>query len=329
MTPTPRWWMVRCAPPGSGKRSSSNPPWSAGTPRAGGAGSTASRRSSACEFVEERREDPESPRLARLERDLRNLAHLRAFALPIVEHLAAWPASGTWGEWLDRFAALAPAVLRHPERVAPRARRTAADERGRAGVARRSARRHRRSAADDRGGAEAASLRSRVRRQPAPGARADVPRGVRPRAGRADVPAAAARGSDAARPRDARPLDAGLPLQEDRGRAERLLLRLAVGAPTERLWLSYPRIDIGESRPRVPSFYALDVMRAITGRIPNHEELQEEAGRRGGRRARVAGAAGSRRRRSTTSSTTSPCCASCSRRRTRPRCAGTRITCCG
>ena len=78
------------------------------------------------------------------------------------------------------------------------------------------------------------------------------------------------------------PLAAGLAMQEDRGRTERLLLRLAIGAPTERLWLSYPRLDIAESRPRVPSFYALDIVRAITGRIPHHEELQERAVSEGG-----------------------------------------------
>src|SRR4029077_7763301 len=38
-------------------------------------------------------------------------------------------------------------------------------------------------------------------------------------------------------------LGAGLGVQEDRGRAERLLLRLATGAATERLWLSYPRLE--------------------------------------------------------------------------------------
>jgi ATP-dependent helicase/nuclease subunit B len=48
------------------------------------------------------------------------------------------------------------------------------------------------------------------------------------------------------------------------------------------LWLSYPRLEIAESRPRVPSFYALDIMRAITGRIPHHEELQERAVLEGG-----------------------------------------------
>jgi hypothetical protein len=73
------------------------------------------------------------------------------------------------------------------------------------------------------------------------------------------------------------PLDAGLVEQKARLRTERLLLRLAVGAPAERLWLSYPRLDTAEARPRVPSFYALDVMRAITGRIPPHGSLQERA----------------------------------------------------
>jgi CRISPR/Cas system-associated exonuclease Cas4 (RecB family) len=78
------------------------------------------------------------------------------------------------------------------------------------------------------------------------------------------------------------PLAAGLPVQEDRARNERLLLRLAVGAPSERLWLSYPRLEIAESRPRVPSFYALDVMRAITGRIPRPRDLQTSAAAEGG-----------------------------------------------
>ncbi len=73
------------------------------------------------------------------------------------------------------------------------------------------------------------------------------------------------------------PLRAGLVQQEGRARTERLLLRLAVGSATDRLWLSYPRIEIAESRPRVPSFYMLDVLRAVTGRIPGHEELQQAA----------------------------------------------------
>ena len=72
-------------------------------------------------------------------------------------------------------------------------------------------------------------------------------------------------------------LDQALPRRDKRASDERLQLQLALGAATERLYLSYPRLDVNESRPRVPSFYALDVRRALTGRIPSHEDLQQEA----------------------------------------------------
>ena len=72
-------------------------------------------------------------------------------------------------------------------------------------------------------------------------------------------------------------LDDALPRRDKRASDERLQLQLAIGAATERLYLSYPRLDVNESRPRVPSFYALDVKRALTGRIPSHDDLQQEA----------------------------------------------------
>ncbi len=56
---------------------------------------------------------------------------------------------------------------------------------------------------------------------------------------------------------------------------------MAAGAASERLYVSYPRIELAESRARVPSFYALDVIRAATGRVPDYEWLEA--------RARVAG----------------------------------------
>ena len=156
---------------------------------------------------------------------------------------------------------------------AARARRAARDERHRSGRARGSARRARRAPAHVRRAAAGRSLRPRVRRQPAPGARPRVQGRVRPGTGRAAVSAEAARGSAAARRGDARSrstpaLGTHLVVQDDRAKTERLLLRLAVGAATDRLWLSYPRLDVGGARPRVPSFYVLDVMRAIIGHDP-------------------------------------------------------------
>src|SRR5207253_1824581 len=57
--------------------------------------------------------------------------------------------------------------------------------------------------------------------------------------------------------------------------SERLLLELAVGAASERLYLSYPRLETGaQGRARVPSFYALDVGRAIRGSLPHYRDLE-------------------------------------------------------
>ena len=66
---------------------------------------------------EAQREDPESARAGQLERDLTNLVHLTGFALPVIDTLAGWPRTATWGEWLAHFADLAPRVLRRPGRV--------------------------------------------------------------------------------------------------------------------------------------------------------------------------------------------------------------------
>jgi len=229
----------------------------------------------------ERREDPDSPKAERIERDLRNLGHLRAFALPIVDLLAAWPESATWGEWLDRFAAIAPMVLRQPDGVL----RLLQQLRPMAEIGPVSLAEARDVIADRLQMLEIDPPRSRYGRVFVGG-----PQQARGRTFRVVFVAGLAERMFPQRPHEdpmlldremREPLGAGLPRQEDRARSERLLLRLAVGAPTERLWLSYPRIEIAESRPRVPSFYALDIMRAITGRIPKPQELQESAAREG------------------------------------------------
>jgi len=81
-----------------------------------------------------------------------------------------------------------------------------------------------------------------------------------------------------------RELGAALATQDERGRRERLLLRLAVGAARRRLHLSYSRIEQTEARPRVPSFYALEVARALTGRVPEPQRMEREAAAAAGAR---------------------------------------------
>ncbi len=68
-------------------------------------------------LAEVRREDPDSGRARHLRRDLANLAHLEAFALPVIDLLAEWPAQASWGEWLERFNRLAARALKRPSRV--------------------------------------------------------------------------------------------------------------------------------------------------------------------------------------------------------------------
>ena len=232
-----------------------------------------------------KREDPESPKLAGLERDRQNVLHLTQFALPIVETLASWPSQATWGEWIERFGELAPRVLRRPARVL----RVLGELRAMSAIGPVGleeardvlAERLRTFEEQPPGG----SLRQGVRWQPAPGARPGVQGRFRTRPRRTHVSSEAARGSAAPRRGDAAGRSASRPrlaVQDDRGKIERLLLHLAVGAATERLWLSYPRLDVAGARPRVPSFYALDVMRAILGRIPHHEKLQRQAAAAGG-----------------------------------------------
>ncbi|MDD9939437.1 MAG: PD-(D/E)XK nuclease family protein [Myxococcales bacterium] len=74
-----------------------------------------------------------------------------------------------------------------------------------------------------------------------------------------------------------RALDPLLETNRDRAAQERLALRLAVGAANRRLLLSYPRIDLDRVRPRVPSFYGLEILRASEGRLPSYDELMTRA----------------------------------------------------
>ena len=74
-----------------------------------------------------------------------------------------------------------------------------------------------------------------------------------------------------------RKLNAGLRVQDDRVADERRRLRIACAAARNRLVFSYPRVDAVESRPRVPSFYALEIVRAAHGRLPDLRTFEERA----------------------------------------------------
>jgi hypothetical protein len=205
-----------------------------------------------------------------------HLEQLRTFALPIVERLASWPAEATWGEWLDRFEALVPAVLRSPARVL----RVFADLRPMASVGPVPLDEARRVLSERLLTLESEPPARRFGR-----VFVGTPEQARGRAFRVVFVPGLAERVFPQRPREdplllddlrAR-LAAPLAVQGDRLRRERHLLQLAGSAAAEKLYVSYPRIDLGESRPRVPSFYALDLMRAATGRIPHHEQLEELA----------------------------------------------------
>jgi CRISPR/Cas system-associated exonuclease Cas4 (RecB family) len=207
--------------------------------------------------------------------DLERLESLRSFALPLLDALEELPERATWGEWLDALSSLASRALRRPERVlsvlaelAPMAEVGPVD------------------LSDVR---LVLADRLLTLAEPLPPSRH----------GRVFVaPADAARGfcfdvvcvpglAERLFPRKISEepllLDAqrvrlpGLARNEDRVASERLLLRVAVGAAREALVLSYPRLDLDQSRPRVPSFYALEALRAAEGELPGFDELAARA----------------------------------------------------
>ncbi|MEB2285090.1 MAG: PD-(D/E)XK nuclease family protein [Myxococcales bacterium] len=227
--------------------------------------------------------EEDEPRAARIEGVLAQLGHLRAYALPLVDRLAGFAGwRAPWGEWLEELRALAGAALRDPTAVLA----TLAELAPMAPVGP--------VAIDEVQLVLGPRLRSLA--EPPP----------RHRYGAVFVaPAAAARGlvfdvvfvpglAERLFPRkivdDPILLDpsrralsgAAAPLvtRADRVAGERLALRLGVGAAGERVVVSYPRLDMEQGKPRVPSFYALETLRAAEGRLPGFEEI--------GRRARGA-----------------------------------------
>ena len=213
---------------------------------------------------------------ASLERRILDLAHLGEVAMPILSMLEAAPRDATWGDWLKFLRDLVDLAIRDREPVlaalaelepmAPvgpvgldEVRLVLNDRLGRLEAPRR-VRRY---------GAVFVAPPNRAR-----GMEFDV----------VIVPGLAERMfprkltedpilSDAARAR----LSPYLARNERRVGAERLALRIAAGAARARAMFSYPRVDLDQGRPRVPSFYALEVLRAAEGRLPGFDELASRA----------------------------------------------------
>jgi RecB family exonuclease len=222
-------------------------------------------------------EDADEARTAQLDGLIAQLGHLRTYALPLIDRLDGLThRRATWGAWLEELRALASEALRDPTQVLA----TLAELGPMAPVG--------------------PVTLDEVQLVLGPRLRSLMVRPPTRRYGAVFVaPAEAARGLafdvvfvpglaerlfprkivedpillDASRRALVLPDAHTLVTQADRVAAERLALRLGVGAARERVVISYPRIDMEQGRPRVPSFYALETLRAAEGRLPGFEEI--------------------------------------------------------
>ena len=222
-------------------------------------------------------EDAENPRLARIDATRANLASLREYALPLLSGLSELPAEARWERWLAALTQLATRSLRRPGNVLAVLSDLA-----------------------PMGPLGPVKLDEVVRvltprlvevREPPPASRygrvfigpIDAARGLAFDV--VFVPGLAERLFPPKIGEDPILLDGmrhrlasgRLPTNDDRVRQERLAFRLAVGGARKQVVLSYPRIDAMKTRPRVPSFYALEAMQAAEGRLPGFEELAQRA----------------------------------------------------
>jgi ATP-dependent helicase/nuclease subunit B len=221
-------------------------------------------------------EDDDGAQAAAIDRQLADLAHLRAIALPLIDALAALPKSAPWSEWLTHLRALTAIGISDRAEVTRQLAeldllgpigpvtldeiRVVLGERlGR--LASRPARR--------RYGAVYVAPAEYIRAM-------DFDVTIVPGLVERVFPKKLVEDPilpDAARRR----LSPALPLRSNRAADERLALRIAVGAARRRTILSYPRVDLDQGRPRVPSFYALEIFRAAEGRLPGFDELGRRA----------------------------------------------------
>lgn len=220
--------------------------------------------------------EADDPRAAQLLGDSDSLQALAQFAAPILDLLASLPEGGTWGAWIAALGRLARHCLHAPEHVLAVLAELAP--------------------LSPIGPVELASVHRVLSQrlssvvQPSAGHGAGkvfvgAIEDVRGRAfERVFVTGLAERvfpqriSEDTLLPdQTRRALGTALWLTEERVARERLLLRIAVGAATQQLVLSFPRFDLAHGRPRVPSFYGLEVLQAIDGTLPAYDELTRRA----------------------------------------------------
>lgn len=229
-------------------------------------------------------DEPDSPKILNLERQRTNLGHLRHFALPILGVLNQYPQHALWGEWLAHLQSLAAMVLRRPEHILA----VLAELHPIASVGPVSLTEVREALSDRLTQLSVEPPRSRYGRVFI--GTCDQFRGRTFRW--VFVPGLAERIFPQKLREDPVLLDgdrgrinkADPPLKTitDRAAEERLQLRIVAGAAVEKLFFSYPRVEVGLARPRVPSFYALDIRRTTLGRLPNVEQFEIGAARNSG-----------------------------------------------
>ena len=221
-------------------------------------------------------EDPDASRVRALIRDREQLRALRSFAEPILGEMSEWPDAQPWGAWLLALERLAPRVIAKPERVL-RLLRELSPLSAIGPVTLREVR--------DVLTPRLSTLTHEPPRRRQGRVFVGTPTAARGRSFRVVfVPGLAERmfpqriREDALLPDGRRDsIDPALATQARRASDERLQLTLAVGAAAERLYVSYPRVELNESRQRVPSFYVLDIARAIEGHIPAASLLAKRA----------------------------------------------------
>ena len=209
-------------------------------------------------------------------RQLDQLRRLERFALPLIDILDSLPAAATWKEWLEHLKGLARFALRRPEPVL--AVLAEFEPMGDVGPA----------SLEEVG--EVLSERLRFLRRDPPQRRygqvfvgsIDEARGREfavvflPGLAEGLFPQRAF--EDPLLLDDFRKaIGDELLVRDDRVKQERQRLALAVAAARDRLIASYPRMDVAESRPRVPSFYALELPRAVEGGLPELKDFERRA----------------------------------------------------